>query len=84
MRELATGEVYWAPEAMEKGPRGRARGDLDRAVDLAAELSGAPRRPHFVRPRRGFRERLFAPIAESLVESAAEETERRLRLGLLR
>ena len=83
MRELATGEVYWAPEAMEKGLVDEL-GDLDRAVDLAAELSGAPRRPYFVRPKRGFRERLLAPIAESLVESAAEEAERRLWLGLLR
>lgn len=83
VRSLATGEVFWAPKAKELGLVDEL-GDLDRAIDLAAELSGAPRRPVFMRPRRSFRERMFGAMAESLVESMVEETERRLWLGSFR
>ena len=79
-RSLATGELFWAPKALENGLVDEL-GDLDRAIDLAAELSGAPRRVVHVRPPRTFRERLFGPLAESLVDSAANEMERRLHLG---
>jgi len=80
VRALATGEPFWAPKAKELGLVDEL-GDLDRAIDLAAELSAAPRRPVFVRPRRGIRERVFGTLAESLVEAAVEEVERRLWLG---
>ena len=83
VRGLATGEVYWATKARELGLVDEL-GDLDRAIDLAAELAGAPRRPVYVRPRRGLRERLFGPLADSLVTSVAEEIERRLWIGSLR
>lgn len=83
VRDLATGEVYWAPKARELGLVDEL-GDLDRAIDMAAELSGAPRRPVFVRPRRGIWGRFFGSAAESLVESAVEEVERRLWMGALR
>ena len=83
VRELATGEVYWASRARELGLVDEL-GDLDRAIDVAAELSGAPRRPVFVRPSRGLRERVFGPLADSLVESMAEESERRLWMGAMR
>ncbi len=59
-------------------------GDLDRAIDLAAELSGAPRRPVFVRPRRGLRQRFLGPFAESLVETVIDEAERRLWMSAFR
>jgi ClpP class serine protease len=59
-------------------------GDLDRAIDVAADLSGAPRRPVLVRARRGIRDRVLGPLADSLVSSAAEEIERRLWMGSLR
>ena len=83
VRELATGEVFWAPKAKEVGLIDEM-GDLDRAIDLAAELSGAPRRPVFVRPRRGLRQRIFAPFAESLVETVIDEAERRLWMNAFR
>ena len=51
---------------------------------LAAELSGAPRRTIHIRPRRSFREKMFGPLAESLVESVALEMERRIWAGYLR
>ena len=76
-------EVFWAPKAKEVGLVDEL-GDLDRAIDLAAELAEAPRRPEFIRPRRGMRERIFGPLADSLVESVAEEMERRLWLASLR
>ena len=83
VRGLATGEVFRAPRAAELGLVDEL-GDLDRAIDLAVEMSGAPRRPVHVRPRRGFRERMMGPLAESLVETAALEVERRLSAGYLR
>ena len=83
LRGLATGEVYRAPRAMELGLVDEL-GDLDRAIDLAAELSGAPRRPVRMGPRRGFRERLLRPLAESMVETAVSEIERRIWAGFLR
>ena len=83
VRGLATGEVFWAPKAKELGLIDRL-GDLDDAIDVAAELSGAPRKPMFIRPRRGLRHRVLGPFAESLVESVAEEVERRLWIGSLR
>ena len=83
VRGLATGEVFWAPKARDAGLIDEL-GDLDRAIDLAAELSGAPRRTVTIRPRRGMRERIFRPLAGSLVESLAEEMERRLWMASLR
>ena len=80
VREFATGEVFWAPRAKELGLIDEL-GDLDTAIDLAAKLSGAPRRPVFMRPRRGFRDRIFGAMAESLVDSVASEVERRLWMG---
>ena len=82
VRRLATGEVFRAPRAMELGLVDEL-GDLDTAVDLATELSGAPRRPVRVGPRRGLRERLMGPFADALVEAAATDIERRIWSGRL-
>ena len=83
VRSIATGEIYRASTAMELGLVDEL-GDLDRGIDLAAELSGAPRRPVRMGPRRGLRARLLAPFAESLVETTVSEVERRLWAGYLR
>ena len=83
VRELATGEVFWAPRALEAGLVDEL-GDLDRAIDLAAEMSGARRAPVFIRPKRSLRERLFGPSASSLIEAAVDEVERRLWLSSMR
>ena len=83
VRRLATGEVFWAPKAKEVGLVDEL-GDLDRAVDLAAELAAAPRNPVFLRPGRGLRDRLLGPFAQSLVEAVVDETEQRLWLNSLR
>ena len=83
VRSLATGEIFWAPRAKELGMVDEL-GDLARAIDLAAELSGAPRRPVFVGPRRGLRQRIFGSLAGSLIESVVGEVERRLWISSLR
>ena len=77
VRAIATGEVFWATKARELGLIDEL-GDLDTAIDLAAKISGAPRRPLLLGPRRTFRERIFGPFAESLVEATADEIDRRL------
>ncbi len=83
VRDLATGEVYWAPRAHELGLVDEL-GDLQRAIDIAAELSGAPRRPVFMRPSRSLRARLFGAMADSLVDSVANRIERRIQNDAMR
>ena len=83
VRKLATGEVYLADRARELGLVDEL-GDLDRAIDIAAELSGSPRNPVFMRPRKGLRERMFGPFAESMVQAVSEQVEQRLWHGRLR
>ena len=83
VRSVATGEVYWATKALELGLVDEL-GDLDRAIDLAVELSGAKCRPVHLRPRRSFRQRLFSPLADSLVQATSDEIDRRLTSGYFR
>ena len=83
VRQIATGEVYWATRAQELGLVDEL-GDLDRALDIAAETSGAPRKPVYFRPRRSLRQLLLNPAAEALTESVSNEVERRLWSGWLR
>ena len=83
VRKLATGEVYLADRALELGLVDEL-GDLDHAIDIAAELSGAPRNPVFLRPHRGLRERLFGPLAESVVQAVAEQVDQRMWQGRIR
>ena len=77
VREIATGEVYLAPRALEIGLVDEL-GDLDHALDLAARAAGVAKNPVYLRPPRGLRARLMGPLVESLVESVAESVERRL------
>ena len=83
VRDLATGEVYWAPKAHELGLVDEL-GDLQRAIDIAAELSGAPRKPVFMRPSRSLRARLFGAMADSMVEAVADGIERRMQNDAMR
>ncbi len=83
VRRIATGEVYWATRAKELGLVDEL-GDLDRALDIAAEVSGAPRKPVYLRPRRSLRQLLLNPTADALTESIGNEIERRLWSGWLR
>jgi len=83
VRELATGEVFWAPKALEVGLIDEL-GDLDTAVDRAASAAGCSKRVVRMGPRRGFRQRLLGPFAETLVDSVSSEIERRLWVESLR
>jgi protease-4 len=77
VREVATGEVFTGRRAKELGLVDEL-GDLDRAIDLAAELSGAPRRPIWMRPRRGVRELVSGMFAGAFVDEIAARLEERL------
>jgi protease-4 len=83
VRALATGEVFWAPKALEVGLIDEL-GDLDTAVERAAEIAGCGNRVVRMGPRRGFRQRLLGPFAETFVESVSNEVERRLWVESLR
>ncbi|MDP7104496.1 MAG: signal peptide peptidase SppA [SAR202 cluster bacterium] len=83
VRAVATGEVYRADKALELGLVDEF-GDLDRAIDVAAALAGAPRNPIFLRPQRGLRERLMGPFADSLVGAVVEQIDQKLWQNRLR
>lgn len=57
-RELATGEIFTGRTAHEKGLVDEL-GDFDRALDLAADLGHARRKPIWVRPKRPLIERMI-------------------------
>jgi protease-4 len=77
-RELATGEVWLGDQARELGLVDEI-GDLERAVELAAELAGVPAKGSPVRIRRPLLGRLLDRFASRLAMSLADEIE--LRLG---
>ena len=77
VRSLATGEVYTTPQALELGLIDEV-GDLDRAIDLGAEMGKVARRPVYVKPRRSLRQRILGGFAQSLVEAVSEEVELKL------
>ncbi len=70
-RALATGEVFTGKRARELGLVDEL-GDLEWALDLAAELARIPRRPLYVRPRRPWLERLFGRFASVLAEEVVD------------
>ena len=72
IRELATGEVYVAADAVERGLIDGI-GDLDDAIDWAVEESGATRRVRVVRPRRTLRDMLFGRASAALAETLLGE-----------
>jgi protease-4 len=79
VRELATGEIYTATQAKERGLIDEL-GDLDGAIDLAQGMAKlAERKITYVRPHRGLRDRLLANTATSMVEMAAFALEGRVR-----
>jgi protease-4 len=71
VRELATGEVFLGEKAKGLGLIDEV-GDFDAALDLAAQLGKVRRRFSYVRPRRGFAERLVSRFAISFAEETLE------------
>ena len=78
VRELATGEVWLGSEALDLGLVDEV-GDLERAVEIAAELAGVPARATPVRLRRSIVSRLVNRFASRLALAVADEIE--LRVG---
>jgi protease IV len=77
IKEIATGEVYTARRCAELGLVDEL-GDLERAIDLAAELGDAPRKPVWVKPKRTLRDLITGMAANSFVDAIATRLEERL------
>jgi protease-4 len=77
VRGYATGEVFTASEARGKGLVDEL-GDLETAIDMASEMGKAPRRLHYVRPRRPLLERVIARGGASLTDAIVARLEDRL------
>ena len=74
VRELATGEVYTSADAIEQRLID-STGDLDDAIDWAAEAARTPRRMRLVRARRGLRELALGRASAALLEGVLLELE---------
>jgi protease-4 len=81
VKELATGEIFTGRRSVEVGLADEL-GDLERAIDVAAEMANAPRKPVWMRPHRGLREVLntmvAGSVASSLIYEVAAQVEERL------
>ncbi|HLA15512.1 MAG TPA: signal peptide peptidase SppA [Candidatus Limnocylindrales bacterium] len=77
VRELATGEVWLGTQALELGLVDKI-GDLERAIEIAADMAGVPARGAPVRLRRPFLARLVDRFATGVATSLANEIELRL------
>ena len=78
VRELATGEVWLGERAHELGLVDEI-GDLERAVEIAADMAHVPARAAPVRIRRPIMGRLLDRFATRLAASVADEVEARLQ-----
>jgi protease-4 len=81
VRALATGEIWLGEQAVELGLVDEI-GDLERAVELAADAAGVPARSAPVRLRRPLLERLAGRFGVSLAAAVADEIEARLESRL--
>jgi len=72
IRELATGEVWLGTRALELGLVDEI-GDIERAIEVAAELAGVPPKSAPVRLRRPFLGRLVDRFATRMASSLADE-----------
>ena len=77
VRELATGEVWLGEEAVTLSLVDEI-GDLERAVELAAEAAGIPARSAPVRLHRSLFGRLAGRFAATLADAVADEVDARL------
>jgi protease-4 len=78
VRALATGEVFTAARAKEMKLLDEL-GDLDSAIDAAAELAKTPRKVRYFRPKRNLRSLLMSRFASALVEEVSVRLEQSLR-----
>jgi protease IV len=76
-RKWASGEVWWADEALEMGLVDEL-GDLERATAYAAERAGIAEHVEQVRPPRPIAQRLMSQVAYTWTRAAGAEIERLL------
>lgn len=76
VKSLATGEVFTGRKGVELGLVDEL-GDLDRAIDVAAELGDTARRPVWLRPRRGLRDLVSSAFAGAAINELASLLEER-------
>ena len=76
-RELATGEVWLGEQALSIGLVDEI-GDVERAIEIAAELANVPARGAAVRMRRPFIARLVDRFAGRLASAVADEVALRM------
>jgi protease IV len=77
VRGYATGEMFSARSAKEMGLIDEL-GDMETALDMAAELGKTPKKLQFVRPRRPLLERVLARGSASVAGAMLTEMEARL------
>jgi protease-4 len=77
VRELATGEVWLGTEAERLGLVDEV-GDLERAIEIAADMADVPAKASVVRVHRPLIGRLLDRFASRLAMSLADEVETRL------
>jgi protease-4 len=80
-RALATGEVWLGREAVELGLVDEV-GDLERAVEIAADAAGVPARSAVAHLRRPLLDRLAGRFGTSLAAAVADEVDRRAETRL--
>jgi protease-4 len=76
VREVATGEVFTGRKGVDLGLVDEL-GDLDRAIDIAAELGDSPRKPVWMRPKRGLRDLVSTMVAGAFVNEVVSQLEDR-------
>jgi protease-4 len=81
VRDLATGEIWLGEQAVSLGLVDEI-GDLERAVELAAEAAGVPARSAPVRLHRSLFGRLAGRFAVTLADAVADEIDARLERRL--
>ncbi len=78
IRELATGEIFTADQALEHKLID-GLGDIDAAIDLAQSLAGlSERKVTYIKPHKGLRDRLLSGTTTGVVDSLAWAVEGRL------
>jgi protease IV len=76
VRQLATGEIYTGRRAVDLGLIDEL-GDLDHAIDVAAELGNTVRHPVWLRPRKGLRDLVQGMVGTMFVDEIVAQVEER-------
>lgn len=72
VKDLATGEIFTGRRSVEVGLADEI-GDLEHAIDVAAELANAPRKPVWLHPKKGLRDVLSTMVGTSIAGTVVTE-----------